>query len=146
MIKNRQYSSSSIDIWQLKIMKALVKKQQASDCIVAENTSVLSMEILKSLLMKFRLLMDERLQEQKLLLKSFLEENKLSFLQEQCAASIQELVKLVVFYDMRLNFLSEPLNLENVNLLQFMFEVKKRQASQSSSSDFVANLWNVLKT
>jgi hypothetical protein len=127
-------------------MNTLVKKQQFSESSPPENTSVLSMEVLKSLLMKFRMLMDEKLREHKLMLKSFLIESKTSFLQEHCPESIPELVRLAVFYDLPMNFLNEPLNLENVNLLQFMFEIKKRKVSQHLSSDFIVNLWNVLKS
>jgi hypothetical protein len=89
--------------------------------------------------------MDKRLMEHKHMLQSFLLEKDLNFLQENCAASIQELMQLVIFFDLPLKFLSEPLSLDNVNLVQFMFELKKRQNFESLPTSFVLSLWNLLR-
>lgn len=122
-------------------MNAIVKKLETSP----PEAALLSTEIINSLLMRFKIVMDRRFKERKLLLRSFLVETNLTFLQELCPAAIQELLQLVVHYDLPLNFLSEPLNLENVNLIQFMFEIKKRQIADPQREDFILNLWNLLK-
>lgn len=122
-------------------MNAIVKKLETSP----PEAVLLSTEIINSLLMRFKIVMDRRFKERKLLLRSFLLEKNLTFLQELCPAAIQELLQLVVHYDLPLNFLSEPLNLENVNLIQFMFEIKKRQFGDPQREDFILNLWNLLK-
>jgi hypothetical protein len=122
------------DVWQMKIMNALAKKLET-----------LYTEILNSLLMRFKMIMDKRFKERKLLLQSFLVEKNLNFLQECCAVTIQEILQLVVFFDLPLNFLSEQLNFDNVNLIQFMFEIKKRQLAEPKGEDFFMNMWNLLR-
>lgn len=133
------------DVWQLKIMNALVNKQQTSEGTLSDNAALLSMEILNSLLMRYKMVMSKRLVEQKPLLRQFLIEKNLNFLQEHSTKSIQELMQLVIFFDLPLNFLNEPLDLSNVNLVQFMFEIKKRQFAESPSAEFISQLWNLLK-
>lgn len=91
------------------------------------------------------MVMSKRLVEQKPLLRQFLIEKNLNFLQEHSTKSIQELMQLVIFFDLPLNFLNEPLDLSNVNLVQFMFEIKKRQFAESPSAEFISQLWNLLK-
>lgn len=122
-------------------MNALVKKLETSPPDVA----LLSTEILNSLLMRFKMVMDRRFKERKVLLRSFLVEKNLNFLQELCSVAIQELLQLVVFYDLPLNFLQESLNLDNINLIQFMYEIKKRQTSEPQGEDFILNMWNLLR-
>lgn len=143
-MKYDKHSSSCTDIWQLKIMNSLVRKQQKSEG-GSDNTALLSMEILNSLLTRFKLIMDGKLQERKPMLRSFLAEKNLNFLQDRCVASIQELVQLVVFFDLPMNFINEPLNLDNTNIIQFMFEIKNRFNTADISADFMITLWNVLK-
>lgn len=122
-------------------MKTLARKLETSP----PDAALLSTEILNSLLMRFKMVMDKRYKERKLLLRNFLVEKNLNFLQELCTSTIQELLQLVVFYDLPLNFFSEPLNLDNVNLIQFMFEIKKRQTAEPQGEDFILNLWNLLR-
>lgn len=125
-------------------MNALVKKQQ--DSMTGDNTALLSPEIVNSLLMRYKMLMEKSFKEQKHLLRSFLIDKNLNFIQECCTTSIQKLMQLVVYYDFPMNFLNVPLNLEKVNLLQFMFEIKKRQNVETLNTEFVMNLWNMLKS
>lgn len=123
-------------------MSALVKKQQASE---TDSTTLLSIEILNSLLMKFKMLMDKNVVQRKPLLRNFLLEKSLNFLQEFCAPAIQELMQLVIFYDLPMNFHSEQLNLENVNFIQFLAEIKERQGLETTSAEFILNLWRLLR-
>lgn len=125
-------------------MQALVKNQQEHEVSTAENAALLSMEILNSLLMRFRIVTDKRLNEHKSLLKSFLTERSLNFLQNFDTSSIQELMQLVVFYGLSLNFL-ETINIGNINLIQFMFELKKRQKLEPLNAEFILSLWKLLK-
>lgn len=125
-------------------MNALVKKQQ--DSMTGDNTALLSPEIVNSLLIRYKMLMEKSFKEQKHLLRSFLIDKNLNFIQECCTTSIQKLMQLVVYYDFPMNFLNVPLNLEKVNLLQFMFEIKKRQNVETLNTEFVMNLWNMLKS
>ena len=126
-------------------MNALVKKQQKNDNTTSDNTALLSVEILNSLLIRFKMIMDERLKGCKAMLKNFLVEKNLNFLHECCASSVQDLVQLVVFFDLPLNYINEPLNLESINLIQFTFEIKNRLNVVDASSDFMIALWNILK-
>jgi hypothetical protein len=132
---------SCIDVWQLKIIAAIVKKLENS----SPDAAILSTEILNSLLMRFRMAMDRQFNDRKLLLRNFLLEKNLNFLQELCPSVVHELLQLVVFFDLPLNFVKEPLNLDNVNLIQFMFGMKKRQGMEGQRDDFVLNLWKLLK-
>lgn len=125
-------------------MNALVKKQQISEGSTVESGALLSNEVLNSLLVRFKMIMQQRMKDRKYLLRNFLVEKNLNFLQDYCAPSIQELVQLAVFFDLPLNFLPDPLNLTNVSLVQFMFEIKKRQIANPPSTDFILNLWNLL--
>lgn len=143
-MKYDKSSSSCTDIWQLKIMSSLVKKQQKIEN-GSDNTALLSMEILNSLLTRFKMIMDGKLKKRKPMLRNFLAEKNLSFLQERCVASIQELVQLIVFFDLPLNFFNEPLNLSNINIIQFMYEIKNRFTNVELSADFMITLWNILK-
>lgn len=129
------------DVWQLKIISAIMKKLENS----TPEAAILSTEILNSLLMRCKMTMDKQFKERKLLLRNFLVEKNLNFLHELCPSVIQELLQLVVYYELPLNFINEPLNLENVNLIQFMFEMKKRKNLESQREDFILNLWNLLK-
>lgn len=126
-------------------MNALVKKQQSGEVTAVDSSVLLSMELLNSLLIRFKAIMDSRLKEQKPLLRRFLVEKNINFLQEYCTVSVQELVQLVVFYNLPLNFLNETINLDNINLVQFMFEMKKRQSAEPLTADFLLNLWKLLK-
>lgn len=144
-IKNHNNFSNCSEIWQLKIMSELVKKKQATDNPQSDSSTLLSLEILDSLLKRFKMLMEEHLKLNKLLLRKFLMEENLSFLQDECVSTIQELFQLITFFDLPQNFMNEPLNLENVNFLQFMFEIKKKQATESLDVDFAFNLWKLLK-
>lgn len=143
-MKYDKSSSSCTDIWQMKIMSSLVKKQQKIEG-GSDNTALLSMEILNSLLTRFKMIMDGKLKKRKPMLRNFLAEKNLNFLQERCVASIQELVQLVVFFDLPLNFFNELLNLENINIIQFMYELKNRFTNVELSADFMITLWNILK-
>lgn len=144
LVKYDKGSSSCTDIWQLKIMNSLVKKQQKNEA-GTDNTALLSMEILNSLITRFKIVMEGKLKKRKPMLSSFLAEKNLNFLQDRCVASIQELVHLVVFFDLPLNFISEPLHLDNINIIQFMFEIKNRFDTADLSADFMITLWNILK-
>lgn len=126
-------------------MNALVKKQQAGEGTTVDSSALLSLELLNSLLIRFKMVMDERFREQKPLIRSFLVEKNLNFLQKHCATKVQELVQLVVFYNLSLNFLSESLNLDNINLVQFMFEMKQRQIAEPATAEFLLFLWKSLK-
>lgn len=125
-------------------MQALVKSQQEHEKSFGDGAALLSIEILNSLLMRFRLVMEKRFKEQKKLLSSFLNEANLIFLQDSDANSIQELMQLVVFYELSSNFL-ESINTGEINLIQFMFELKQRQKLEPFNAEFVVNLWNLLK-
>lgn len=124
-------------------MQALVKKLQMNEGTLGDSSALLSMELLNSLLMRFKMAMDEKLKQQKTLLRSFLIEKNLKFLCEQSANEIRELIQLVVFFNIPMNFLNETISLQNVNLLQFMFEMKKRQV-QPLSADVLRNLYKLL--
>lgn len=126
-------------------MNALVKKQQAGEGISPDSSALLSMEMLNSLLIRFKVVMDERLKEQKSLLKRFLTEKNLNFLQDHCTASVQELMQLVVFFNLPMNFIDQSLNVDNVNIVQFMFEMKARQLAEPLPADFLFILWKLLK-
>ncbi|CRK87591.1 CLUMA_CG001388, isoform A [Clunio marinus] len=144
-INNHQYHSSncSSDIWQMKIMNELIKKQQANNG-ASDSSSLLSLEILNSLLMRFKMLIDKKFFERKSSIRQFLMKKDLNFLQDSCFQSVNELMQLVIFYDLPLNYINETLDLSNINLFQFMFEIKKRQ-HDSTSTEFFLNLWKILK-
>ena len=72
-------------------------------------------------------------------------EKNLNFMQELCPRAVHDLLQLVVFFELPLHFIKEPLNLDKVNLIQFMFGMKKRQNLGTQREDFVLNLWNLLK-
>ena len=124
-------------------MNALVKKQQVATVgPTSDSNALLSSELLSSVLMRFDIEMEKQLQEKKLLLRTFLTEPSLHFLQEHCDSSIKELLQLVVFYDLSLNMFNNTINIGNLNLLKFMFEIKNRQAADI---EFQMNLWNLLE-
>jgi len=136
--------NNSTDLWQLKIMSVLVKKQLANASATTDSISILSIEILNSLLMRLKMLMSRRMKERKHVLRTFLAERNLNFVTDFCLSSLQELIQLVIYFGLSLNFLEEPLNLENVNLMQFMYELKKRQGV-SLDPEFAINLWKLVK-
>lgn len=103
------------------------------------------MELLSSLLMRFEMELEKRFREKKLLLKIFLTQLNLNFLQEYCESAIRELTQLVVFYDLPLNLLNTSIDLGNLNLFKFMLEVKNRKTAEPSDVDFQLNLWNLLE-
>lgn len=139
-MRTQQSFNNCSDIWQLKIMASIVKRQ---DVTPNDNVSLLSMEILNSLLLRCKKTMSTRMHERKFLMRKFLFESNLNFLQDFCLTSLQELIQLVVYFDLPLGLLAEPLSLENANLLQFMFEIKNRHSNLNS--EFILNLWKMLK-
>lgn len=125
-------------------MNALVKKQQSHAVTSSDSSALLSQELLSSLLMRFEMEMEKRFKEQKLLLRTFLAESNLNYLQELCDSSVKELVQLVVFYDLPLNLFNNAIDFGSFNLFKFMFEIKNRQA-EPSDVDFQMNLWSLLE-
>lgn len=141
-IDNRRSSRNCTDVWQLKIMQVIMKNQQENEGSLVDSSALLSLEILNSLSMRFKMVMEKRLLENKSELGRFLIEKNLNFLQSFDLASIKELMQLVVFYGFSSNFL-ETLDVGNINLVQFIFELKKKQ--KSLNSDFILSLWKLLK-
>lgn len=118
-------------------------KLQTSQTMNNDITALISAEILSSLLQRFKMAIDEKLKSSKKLLRRVLVEKEVKFLQEYSLRDLRELVQLMIFYGVHLGFISEPLNLANVNIIQFMFEIKNRISAQDP--DFAIDLWKILK-
>lgn len=145
IVKTQKNFSNCTDIWQIKIMNALVKKQQSYVGTSSDSWALLSLELLNSLLMRFEMEMEKRFKVHKLPLRNFLVQPNLMFLHDYCESLVQELIQLVVFYDLSLNFFSNDIDVSSLNLFKFMFELKNRQNAALPDVDFQMNLWNLLK-
>lgn len=127
-------------------MKALVWNQPTQQ-VMQNSVWILSIELLTSMLLKYDTVLAERKEEMKFLLRNFLAETNLDFLQEFCLDVLHQLGMLIVYYNLPLNFVNKPLNLVNVNVVQFMYEMKNREIKleHNYDVDFLLNLWHLLK-
>lgn len=146
-VKHQKQNNNSSDVWQIKIMKALVWNQPQSQTGMQNSVWILSIELLTSMLHKYDTVMGGKKEEMKFLLRNFLAEKNLDFLQEFCVDALQQLGMLIIFYNLPLNFINKPLNLENVNVVQFLYEMKNRDnlTHHQYDHDFLLNLWHLLK-
>lgn len=128
-------------------MKALLWNQPQSQSGMQNSVWILSIELLTSMLHKYDTVMRGKKEEMKFLLRNFLAEKNLDFLQEFCVDALQQLGMLIIFYNFPLNFINKPLNLENVNVVQFLYEMKNRDnlTHHQYDQDFLLNLWHLLK-
>lgn len=110
-----------------------------------QSSCLLSHEILRSLLAKVNIILNERLVQQKHLVKQFFFSKDLDFLQDFCVQATNELMLFAIYYDLPLNLFGEALNIGGMNLLQFLVEFKKRDFKQKEPQ-FISNLWKILST
>lgn len=127
-------------------MQALVWNRP-TQVAMRNSVWILSVELLTSMLLKYGTVMDEKKEEMKLLLRQFVSEKSLDFLQEFCVDSLQQLGILIIYCNFPLNFIDKPLNLQNVNFIQFIYEMKNRDSLKPYQYDqeFLLNLWHLLK-
>lgn len=119
------------------------KSLQIGTPIEQSSSSLLSNEILRSLLVKAKIIMNEKLSQKKHLIKQLLYAKDSNFLQDFCMSSIVELMQLATYYDLSFNLLDDSLNIEQMSLLQLIVEFKKRD-TQHKETEFIANLWKIL--
>ena len=119
------------------------KSLQIGTAIEQSSTSLLSNEILRSLLAKAKVIMNEKLSQQKHLIKQLLPAKDSNFLQSFCLPSISELMQLATYYDLTFNLLDDSLKIEQMSLLHLIVEFKKRD-TQHKDTEFIANLWKIL--
>lgn len=133
----------------MKIIESLVHQIQITipKDAVNRSTTLMSTEILKALLLNFSQTMNHQKNEQKFLLKTFMFEKNLNFLQEFCVKSLNQLSDLIVYFNIPLSLFNESSNLENISFVQFMSEMKKRFVLHQLPVDhkFILNLWHLLK-
>jgi len=119
------------------------KSLQTGNATEQSSSSILSNEILRSLVAKAKVIINEKLSQQKHLIKQLLYAKDLNFLQDFCMSSITELMQLATFYDLSFNLFDDSLKIEQMSLLQLIVEFKKRD-SQHKETEFIANLWKIL--
>lgn len=133
----------------MKIISSLVKHLQSTVDEKAFNKgeTLMSNEILSSLLLNFDQKMGQHKNEMKFLLKNFVFEKDLIFLQDYCVKSLNKLSDLILYFNVPLNLFSRSSNLDEISFMQFMFEMKRRflQRNQRVDRNFIINLWNLLK-
>lgn len=133
----------------MKIISSLVKHLQSTVDEKASNKgeTLMSNEILSSLLLNFDQKMGQHKNEMKFLLKNFVFEKDLIFLQDYCVKSLNKLSDLILYFNVPLNLFSRSSNLDEISFMQFMFEMKRRflQRNQRVDRNFIINLWNLLK-
>jgi hypothetical protein len=138
----KQKKVTSADLWQLKIMNALMNTHQDRLKINHSKSSLISTEIISSLLIRVNNLMKVKLEERKTLLRKLISAKDLNFLHEISSSVVEELVMLADFYDLPLNLIdSSAVNVQHMNLMQFLMDFKKL----NRDSEFVINLWKMLK-
>ncbi|KAG5683225.1 hypothetical protein PVAND_012519 [Polypedilum vanderplanki] len=139
---SHQKSIKSTDVWQLKILNILMHNRMHKEC--DSKSSLVSTEILNSLLMKIKSIINNRIEQQKYLLKKFLTQKSLDFLhQEACLPTIEQVLLFTNFFDLPFALFSS-LNSENINLLQFIVEYKKRHST--TDTEFLSNLWKIVSS
>lgn len=130
----------SIDVWQIKILGIIMRNRMLQES--ETKSSLISNEIMSSLLTRVSLMMNKKVKKQRNLLKQLVVQKNLDFLREMCLPSIEELLLLTNYYDLPLNLISNSINIDKMNLLQFMIEFKQR--SPQKNVEFILNLWKIL--
>lgn len=147
-VKNSKKCLSSNDLWQIKIFNSLIKRRHYQDHshnnhLVDYSSILLSPELLKSLLIRLKMKLNEEVLLHKDLLKRILSEQNLDFVKSLDFSNIQELMQLASYIDLPLQLCNGTQEIKQLNLLQFLIEFKKHRAYHQEI-DFLFNLWNTI--
>lgn len=134
----------SSDVWQLKLLTCLMQnKLFPMSSSQEQSNSLVSVEIVRSLLTKTKMIMNEKMNEQKHVVKQLLFAKDLNFLQDFCMQSVSDLMLLATYYDLPLNIFNDSLNVAKLSMIQFIVEFKKRDF-QHKETEFISSLWKML--
>lgn len=122
-------------------MNGIVKKKLVYDKN-SDTTQLLSLELLGSLLNRFKLVMDEKYKKQNNHLRKFLLEKNLNYFQDLQVDEIQNVTQLSCYFNLPLNIFKETPIVSPANILQLMLDTKKHKLGDN---EFVMNMWNLLK-
>lgn len=136
-------TSNSCSIWQIKIISMLnIKYPQTR---LTSNDYLLSLEILNPLLLKYQLAMEKKRNEMKFLLRNFLMQKDLNFLQDFCLNSLGKLTDLIIYYNLPLNLFKEGVEFEKFNYLDFMSAMRNGEKSLPLDTEYALNVWKLMK-
>lgn len=135
---NSKKTITSSDLWQIKILNSLIKKRHFHENVVDNSSLLLAPELLNSLLIRLKMKLNEKLSQNKDLLKKILTEGNLTFLESLELSKVEELMQLANYTDF------QPVRFNNeMNLLKFIFEYKKHRINHQEI-DFISNLWKTM--
>lgn len=129
----------STDLWQIKILNVLMKKRHFQDILPTDFGSLLlAPELLNSLLIKIKMMLERELLKHKAMLKRLSNEANLNFLQSFDLTSIHRLMQLANYTDLPLQ-LGTP---SPMNLIQFL--IGFRSQCYHYETDFISNIWKII--
>lgn len=128
MLRRNLAQPSTADVWQLKIIAAMLHRQRTG------NVQLLSSEIVGSLLKRFAVRMDEAAQMHRAQLKQFLFATSCGFLMHYDPAKLAHVAALLTFYDLPLGGMSllQTSNVAQLNYLKLMLALSPLRLSTAT--------------
>ena len=117
LARNFEKLTSSIDLWQFKILQAILDRHKP----ILESDVLISPDILQSLSNRVKTKMDQMLIENRHILEKFIVagDGSLQDFSEFCADSLGKLAKLVMFFDLPFRLIDANM-LEHIKQLDFV--------------------------